>query len=270
MGLGRLEGKVAVITGGARGIGKGCALTFAKEKARVAIGDLDKPRADMVICRIRETGGEGIAISLDVTRSSDVKDFVKAVVDHFGKIDILVNAVGIMLPKPFLEMEERLWDEVISVNLKGAFLVSQAVAREMAKRKEGKIVNISSLSGDLASPNSANYTASKGGLNALTRSMAVDLIPHSISVNAIAPTYIVDLEEGTVMGRPLSAKGLREVQRKAEQAPLMRQIGYPEDIARVALFLASDDSGLITGQVINVCAGNTIRLDMTSLGGPKD
>ena len=256
----RLEGKIAVITGGARGMGKGCALLFAKEGADIAIGDTNLSGAEKVAERVRKTGRNAIAIGVDITKSLEVEKFVNAVINRFGRADILVNTVGINPQEHFLEINDDLWDKVITVNLKGAFHISQAVAREMAKQKKGKIINISSISSDQVTPNSANYSASKAGLNSLTKCMAIDLALYNINVNAIAPTGTIDLEEGTAMGRLISQKILKEMRVKANQPSLIRQIGFTEDIAKVALFLASDDSDFVTGQVIAVDGGISVKI----------
>ncbi len=237
-----LRGKVAVVTGSGRGIGRAIALAFAKEGARVAVNCLHKENAEKVVKEIKKSGGDAIAVSGDVSSAKDVKKIFDAAVKKFRRVDILVNNAGIVHFDPLLKMSEKQWDRILDVNLKGCFLCSQAAARIMVKQKSGKIINISSIAGKIGFPQLAHYCASKGGIIELTREMALELAPN-ITVNAIGPGVIeTDMTKGLLAHRK-SREGL------LQQIPLGRT-GRPEDIAGVAVFLASNDADYITGQTI--------------------
>jgi len=247
----RLEGKVAIVTGAARGIGKEIATALAREKADLALCDLNIHRLERLSVELEEKyGAKVLPFKVDVSRSDQVFDMVEEVIKRLEKIDILVNNAGIAIKKGFLDLSEKEWDRVIEVNLKGVFLFSQAVARKMIERKvRGSIVNISSIAGIMAyGPAGASYSASKAGVNLLTKHIAYELAPFGIRVNAIAPG-IVETE--------LSKSGLKnEVSRisRLKRIPLGR-IGKPEDVARAVVFLASDESSYITGEVLVVDGG---------------
>ena len=247
----RLEGKVAIVTGAARGIGKEIATALAKEGANLALCDLDIERLEKHSIKLEEEYGlKALPFKVDVSKSDQILAMVEEVVKRFGKIDILVNNAGIAIKKRFLDISEKEWNEVIDVNLKGVFLFSQAVAKRMIEGKiRGSIVNISSIAGIIAyGPAGAPYSASKAGVNILTKHMAYELAPFGIRVNAIAPG-IVETE--------LSKSGLKnEVSRasRLKRIPLGR-IGKPEDVARAVVFLASDESSYITGEVLVVDGG---------------
>ncbi|MEJ5265848.1 MAG: 3-oxoacyl-[acyl-carrier-protein] reductase [Bacteroidales bacterium] len=242
-----LEGKVAIITGGARGIGKAIALRFASEGANVAITDLiydDNVKA--FEAELNAMGIKAKAYASNAALFDETQRTVEQIVDDFGGVDILVNNAGITRDTLLLRMTEEQWDTVISVNLKSAFNFTKAVLNPMLRRKGGSIINMSSVVGVSGNAGQANYSASKAGLIGLTKSVAKELGSRNIRCNAIAPGFIIT---------DMTAK-LPEEQRNAwlQNIPLRRG-GTPEDVANVALFLASDLASYVSGQVINVCGG---------------
>jgi NAD(P)-dependent dehydrogenase (short-subunit alcohol dehydrogenase family) len=242
------SGKVAVVTGAGHGIGAACAQLFAASAAKVALWDVDESAAGALAQGI---GGERSAVALrcDVARRADVESATAATIAAFGRIDILVNNAGIFRAADFLEISEADWDAVLGVNLKGAFLVGQAVAREMAKTGGGAIVNMSSVNGVLAIPTIASYNASKGGINQLTRAMALALADRGIRVNAVAPgTIATELARQAVLGSAEAAA------RIMSRTPL-RRLGEPAEVAAVCAFLASDAASYMTGEIVAVDGG---------------
>lgn len=242
-----LEGKVAIITGGARGIGKAIALRFASEGANVAITDLiydDNVKA--FEAELNAMGIKAKAYASNAALFDETQRTVDQIVADFGGVDILVNNAGITRDTLLLRMTEEQWDTVITVNLKSAFNFTKAVLNTMLRRKGGSIINMSSVVGVSGNAGQANYSASKAGLIGLTKSVAKELGSRNIRCNAIAPGFIIT---------DMTAK-LPEEQRNAwlQNIPLRRG-GTPEDVANVALFLASDLSSYVSGQVINVCGG---------------
>ncbi|HOK52278.1 MAG TPA: 3-oxoacyl-[acyl-carrier-protein] reductase [Bacteroidales bacterium] len=242
-----LEGKVAIITGGARGIGKAIALRFASEGANVAITDLiydDNVKA--FEAELNAMGIKAKAYASNAALFDETQRTVEQIVADFGGVDILVNNAGITRDTLLLRMTEEQWDTVISVNLKSAFNFTKAVLNPMLRRKGGSIINMSSVVGVSGNAGQANYSASKAGLIGLTKSVAKELGSRNIRCNAIAPGFIIT---------DMTAK-LPEEQRNAwlQNIPLRRG-GTPEDVANVALFLASDLASYVSGQVINVCGG---------------
>jgi len=246
--MGKLDQKVAVITGGARGIGKQIALTLANEGADIVLGDVLEMEA--AAQELKDLGRKVITVKTDVSKKEEVKNLVDTAIDNFKKVDILVNNAGIQRHASFLQMSEENWDAVINVNLKGVFLCTQAAAKYMIERKYGKIVNIASIAGLSAHTSPVNYGASKAGVIGLTRACARDLAPYGINVNAIAPGVVVtDL---TYM-REEPERFIEEMSKKAA----LGRTGSAQDIANLALFLASDESSFITGQVIASDGGRT-------------
>jgi len=248
----RFNGKVAIVTGGGRGIGCGICLRLATEGASVVVADLDLGEARKVVEEIESSGGQALAALADVTRAADIHHMVDETIKRFGTIDILVNNAGVAIFSPFLETSEEIWDRTINTNLKGTFLCTQAVARVMIERgRGGKIVNIASTASEVAVKGLAHYNASKGGVRLLTKAMALELAPYKINVNAVAP--------GTTETR-LVIDWLADPAFKAEhlkQIPLGR-IGQPKDIAAAVAFFASEEAGWITGQTLYVDGGYTI------------
>jgi NAD(P)-dependent dehydrogenase (short-subunit alcohol dehydrogenase family) len=245
-------GKVAVVTGAANGIGAACARLFAASGASVALWDVDEPAALALAKEIAGATGDAsrtCAVRCDVSRRADVDAATAATVAAFGRIDILVNNAGIFRAADFLDITEDDWDAVLGINLKGAFLVGQAVARQMATTGGGAIVNMSSVNGVMAIPSIASYNASKGGINQLTRAMALALADHGIRVNAVAPgTIATELAQRAVLG---SAEAKDRI---LGRTPL-RRLGEPSEIAAVCAFLASDAASYMTGEIVAVDGG---------------
>ncbi|CCG04293.1 SDR family NAD(P)-dependent oxidoreductase [Blastococcus saxobsidens] len=245
----RLAGRLALITGGGGGLGRGVALGMAAEGASVAVADHDVSLARQVAEEIREAGGRAAHYPVDVTDSGSVDELVDAVARWADCVDVLVNSAGVGGSAPFLDMSEDEWDRVIDVNLKGTFLVSQRVARRMCRGGGGSIVNLSSVLAQVSRPDQAHYGASKGGVGQLTQAMALALAPHDIRVNAIAPGPC---------DTPLTVKAYAaDPPRRA--AALSRvalgRPGTPRDIAGAALYLASDEAAWVTGTTIYVDGG---------------
>jgi len=244
----RLTGKVAIVTGASRGIGRAIALRFAEEGARIVVNYRDRTaEADAVVDAIRQAGGEALAIAADVSRGADVRRLVDATVDRFGRIDVLVNDAGVMVAKGLFETTEDDWDQTIDVNLKGAYLCSKAVAPVMIDQTGGTIINISSNSG-LYHPSAMRFTeyvVSKAGLNGLTKAMALALGPY-VTVNAICPGWIrTDMVEAI---EP-------EVQQRILDETALHRWGTPDDVASSAVFLASGEAAFITGELLIVAGG---------------
>ena len=242
-----LDGKVALITGAARGIGKAIAVKYASEGADVVFTDLIiDENAENTKKEIEAYGVKALAIASNAASFDQSHEVVKQVIDTFGKIDILVNNAGITKDGLMLRMSEDQWDAVINVNLKSAYNFIHAVTPIMLKQKNGSIINMSSVVGLHGNAGQANYSASKAGMVGLVKSVAQELGSRGIRANAVAPGFIIS---------DMTAKLPEEVKREwADKIPLKRG-GVPEDIANVCLFLASDLSSYITGQVISVCGG---------------
>ena len=239
-----LAGRVCLVTGGAQGIGEACARRFAREGAQVVIADIDRTRGTALATEL-----DGLFVPCDVGGKTEVDSLVASVIAAHGQIDVLVNNAGIFRAADFLDMTEDDFDAVLRINLKGSFLVGQAVAREMAKTGKGSIVNMSSVNGVLAIPTLASYNVSKGGINQLTRVMALALAPHGIRVNAVAP--------GTI-ATELAAKAVLtsdEARAKIMSRTPMKRLGQPAEIADTVAYLASDAASYITGEIIVVDGG---------------
>ncbi len=246
----RLEGKVALVTGagrGGRGIGRSIALALAAEGADIVISDFVVENADAVAAEVREaTSRRALSVQGNVAVQADVERMFEQAMAEFGRIDILVNNAGITRDNLIMRMSEEDWDAVVDSNLKGTFLCTKAVSRVMLKQKYGKIVNVASVMGIVGNAGQANYSASKAGIIALTKTTAKELGSRGITVNAVAPGFIQ-----TVMTDSLPDE-LREQMKK--QVPLAR-LGTPEDVAKVILFLSTDDSAYVTGQTISIDGG---------------
>jgi 3-oxoacyl-[acyl-carrier protein] reductase len=241
-----LEGKVALVTGGAQGIGKVTALLLASKGAHVAVSDINMKGAMQAAKEIEGLGRKGLALEGDVSNPADAERIVGETVEELGGIDILVNNAGITRDRLLLRMTEEDWDAVLNVNLKGTFNCTKAAVRHMMKHKSGRIVNIASVVGEMGNAGQANYAASKAGILGLTKSIAREYAQRGISVNAIAPGYIE-----TPMTEALSDKVKEELK---AQIPMAR-LGTPMDVANAVYFLVSDASSYITGQVLNVNGG---------------
>ena len=243
----KLKDQVAVITGSAQGIGKTIAETFAREGAKIVVTDINFEKAQATAEEIKNKYNvETIAVASNVTKLEDCENLMKQALDKFSKIDILVNNAGITKDNLVLRMSEQEWDAVISVNLKGVFNSIKAVTRTMFKQRHGRIINIASVVGIMGNPGQANYSASKGGVIALTKTCAKEFSSRNILVNAIAPGFI-----RTAMTDALS----EDVKKKYAEVIPLKRLGEAQDIANSALFLASEDSSYITGNVINVNGG---------------
>lgn len=241
--------KVAIVTGAGSGIGESIADRLACEGVCVAVADVSLVAAQEVAARIKEADGDAIAIQVDVTSPSQIAALVSQTQERWGRIHILVNNAGVSSERPFLEMDVAEWDRVLSVNLRGPFLCSQAVARAMVQAGGGgKIVNITSINAQVVVPGLCHYCASKGGLQMLTKALAVELAPHKINVNAVGPGIIET---------PLTASSLQDIdqwQSLLRNVPWGR-VGQPEDVAEAVLFLASHHADYITGTSLWVDGG---------------
>ncbi len=250
----RLRGKTAIVTGAARGIGQAIALRFGQEGARIAVVDWLVADGRETARRIEAAGGQAMFIRADVSDSRQVQAMVEKVAQQWGAIDILVNDAGICPFDSFLDMPEALWEQVLDVNLKGCFLCSQAVAKVMVEQGvRGRIIAVSSISGEFGGSLQAHYCASKAGVNLLIKSMAISLGPHGITCNAILPGTV----ETDLTRHALADPAVRDYWSK--RAPLGR-VGLPEDIAGPALFFAGDDSAWCTGALLVVDGGTSVNL----------
>lgn len=238
----KLEGRVALVTGAARGVGKGIALELARAGCRVAVNY--RASADLALATVAEIGGmggEATAIQADVSSATDVKEMIASVISRLGRVDILVNNAGVQTWKPLLDVTEAEWDHVIDTNLKGCFLCTQAAARQMKDQGGGCIVNVGSGCNKLPFPNLVAYTASKGGIEMLTKVAAVELGPYGIKVNCVAP--------GAIEIERTRKEDSNYARVWGEITPLAR-VGTPADIGHAVVFLASDESSFISGQTL--------------------
>ncbi len=252
-----LKGKVALVTGGGSGIGRGICHRFAKDHADVVINDINRKSIEQVSHELEGFGAKTLGICADVSLKSSVEEMVSRIIKEWNKIDVLVNCAGIALITPLIETSEEEFDRVYQVNLKGTFLCTQVVAKEMMKRGGGKIINISSLAGRRPAEFLAAYGATKHGVIGLTQSTALELAKYGITCNAVAPGFIDtplsllrDQREAEIRG----VKKIDTLARGVKNVSLGRA-GRPEDVANVVSFLASSDADFVTGQTINVCGG---------------
>jgi 3-oxoacyl-[acyl-carrier protein] reductase len=241
-----LEGRIALVTGSARGIGYAIAETLARAKARVIISDINGDDVDAAVQSLKDQGYDVWGIPCNVSSEESVNKAVEEIKKEAGPVEILVNNAGITRDMLFMRMDKEKWDSVLSVNLTGAYLTSKAVIRDMAKSHFGRIINISSIVGLIGNAGQANYSASKAGLLGLTKSLAKEFGQRNVTVNAVAPGFIE-----TKMTHVLSD----DVKNSFLQNIPMKKMGTPEDVANVVLFLASELASYITGQVINVDGG---------------
>jgi len=243
----RLQDRVAIITGGGSGIGKAICLLFASEGAHLVIPDINFQAAQEVAREVERRGRRALACHTDISEDDQVAELFQKTLEQFGKVDILINNAGIGILQPFLETTRENWDKHLKVHLTGTFICSQLAAREMIKRRYGKIINIVSIAGIVGSVGRAAYGAAKGGMITLTKVMAMELAEYGINVNAIAPGPILT---------PLLEEALPEEDKReyTRTVPLGR-FGKPEEVAMAALFLASDESSYITGQILGVEGG---------------
>jgi len=245
-----LTGKVAIVTGAAKGMGKADVLKLSGAGAKVVLCDIDVPGCQEVADEIKNNGGESLVVKCDTSKKSDIDNVVAEAVKKFGKIDILVNNAGIYPFEPFLQMPEQNFEKVININLKGYFLMAQACANEMAKQKSGSIINIASIAAIMGLAGLTHYCGSKGGVVAMSKAMALELAPLGIRVNNIAPGAI------DTPGTHTAATSEKDRQAMVAAVP-MKRWGDPEEIANVVLFLASDESSYMTGSTMVVDGGWT-------------
>ena len=244
-----LHGRVMVITGAAQGIGEACARRLIRDGAAVALWDLADAAGERLAAELNGGGGQALYCHCNVANRLQVEAALAATLARFGKVDGLVNNAGIFKAAPFLEITESDWDAVLDVNLKGSFLVGQAVAREMVRAGRGAVVNMSSVNGTLAIPTIASYNASKGAINQLTRVMAWSLAEHNLRVNAVAPgTIATELARAAVLT-------CDEAKARILSRTPMKRLGEPGEIADVVAFLLSDASSYVTGEIVVVDGG---------------
>jgi NAD(P)-dependent dehydrogenase (short-subunit alcohol dehydrogenase family) len=244
-----LAGQVGLVTGGGSGLGRLIALKLSREGMKLAVNDIDASRAESVSKEIKNSGGESLSCRADISSKREVEAMFGELENRFNRLDLLVNNAGIFTSDSFLDISEETWDKVMGTNLKGAFLCSQYAARIMKRLGRGRIINISSIAADSIIESEAAYSASKGGLNSLTESMAIDLGPYNITVNAILPGVMdLGMGMGIYRERNVSVKG-------GVRTP---RITTGEDIAALVLFLATDEASYVNGSLIKADGGDSI------------
>jgi len=254
-----LDGKVAMVTGASQGIGRACAERLAREGARLVLCDVDSGQGQSATAAITKTGAKAVFAACDVSKASDVGKAVAGALDSYGRIDVLVNNAGVLDDAPFLDLPTEEFDRIIGVNLRGAFLMGQAVARQMVKQgipasgsasrpQAGAIVNMSSVNAVFALPDHVAYSISKGGINQLTKAMAISLAPHAIRVNAVGPgTIQTPLLDGVIKDAAFRTKVL-------SRTPIGR-FGQPDEVAAIVAWLASEESSYVTGTTVYADGG---------------
>ncbi|GCE14456.1 SDR family oxidoreductase [Tengunoibacter tsumagoiensis] len=251
--MGQLDQKVAIITGADSGIGRAIALLLAEEGAAVVVNYAHaQQKAEEVRQAIEQKNGRCLVVQADVSQYQQVQNLVQQAVDHFGHLDIMVNNAGMEIHSPFLEVNEEQFDRVLGVNLKGVFFGAQAAARVMVKQHSGRIINISSVHEDIPMPQNVPYCCAKGGLRMLTRTICLELAPHNITVNNIAPGAVDTPIDADVKADPQKFSAL------LAEIPLHR-MGQPEEVARLVLYLASDASAYVTGSTFTIDGGLSVN-----------
>lgn len=250
--MGRLEGRVAFVTGAGRGIGAATALRLAEEGARVTLADIDVESCKAVAAEVERLGSQALALKCDVSSAAMVQDAIDQTASHFGQLDILVNNAGVLRDNLIFKMSDEDWDTVINVHLKGAFLCSRAAQAHMVKQRYGRIISLSSVSA-LGNRGQVNYSSAKAGLQGLTRTLAIELGPFGITANAVAPGFIdTEMTRATARRQGLDPDAVIE---QASKTIPVRRVGQPRDVANVICFLASEEAGFVNGQIIYVAGG---------------
>ncbi|GHO49136.1 beta-ketoacyl-ACP reductase [Ktedonospora formicarum] len=250
--MGKLDGRVAFVTGAGRGIGAATALRLAEDGARVVLADIDPEGCAQVVAEIENAGSEALAVSCNVAEKEAVESAVQQTVERFGRLDILVNNAGVLRDNLLFKMSDDDWETVMNVHLKGAFLCSRAAQAHMVKQKYGRIISLSSTSAK-GNRGQVNYSTAKAGLQGLTRTLAIELGPFGITANAVAPGFIdTEMTRATARRQGLDPQQVIEM---ASKTIPVRRVGQPRDVANVICFLASEESGYVSGQIIYVAGG---------------
>jgi 3-oxoacyl-[acyl-carrier protein] reductase len=250
--MGKLDGRVAFVTGAGRGIGAATALRLAEDGARVVLADIDPEGCKQVAAQIEQAGSQALAVSCNVADGAAVAAAVQQAVDTFGRLDILVNNAGVLRDNLLFKMSDDDWETVMNVHLKGAFLCSRAAQAHMVKQKYGRIISLSSTSA-LGNRGQINYSTAKAGLQGLTKTLAIELGPFGVTANAVAPAFI-DTEMTRATARRQGHDPDQVIEMASKTIPV-RRVGQPRDVANVINFLASEESGYVTGQIIYVAGG---------------
>lgn len=250
--MGKLDGRVAFVTGAGRGIGAATALRLAEDGARIVLADIDSEGCQQVAADIEKAGSQALAVSCDVASKDAVEAAVQQGIDRFGRLDILVNNAGVLRDNLLFKMTDSDWETVMNVHLKGAFLCSRAAQAHMVKQKYGRIVSLSSVSA-LGNRGQANYSTAKAGLQGLTRTLAIELGPFGITANAVAPGFI-DTEMTRATARRQGHDPQQVIEMASKSIPV-RRVGQPRDVANVICFLVSEESSYVNGQIIYVAGG---------------
>ncbi|WP_458413210.1 SDR family NAD(P)-dependent oxidoreductase [Schinkia sp. CFF1] len=247
-----LTGKVALVTGGSKGIGYAMAEALGLYGAKVVISSRGKEEGELAAQKLKEQNINAYYIQCDVTKKVQIESLVEQIVNEYGSLDILINNAGMNIRKKLIDIDESDWDTVLGVNLKGVFLVGQTVAKQMMKQKYGKIINVSSILGSIAMPMQTCYAASKGGINQMTKIWADELAEYNITVNAIGPAYIKT---------PMTEEWLSDPERHRNilQSKMIKRMGEVTDLIGPVVFLASDTSAFVTGQILNIDGGWTAK-----------
>ncbi|GER84958.1 MAG: beta-ketoacyl-ACP reductase [Thermogemmatispora sp.] len=254
--MGRLDGRVAFVTGAGRGIGAATALRMAEEGARVALVDIDVEGCQQVAQELERLGAQCLVLPCNVSNNTMVEEAVEKTVSQFGRLDILVNNAGIIRDNLLFKMSEEDWDAVMAVHLKGAFLCSRAAQKHMVQQRYGRIISLSSTSA-LGNRGQANYSTAKAGLQGFTRTLAIELGPFGITTNAVAPGFIdTEMTRSSARRQGLDPE---EVIAEASKRIPVRRVGQPRDVANVICFLASEEAGFVNGQIIYVSGGPAPR-----------
>jgi 3-oxoacyl-[acyl-carrier protein] reductase len=250
--MGRLDGRVAFITGAGRGIGAATALRLAEEGARIALADVDTEGCEHTLAEVERVHAAGLVVPCNVTEKEMVEDAFKQTVERFGQVDILVNNAGVLRDNLLFKMTDDDWETVMNVHLRGAFLCSRAAQAYMTKQRYGRIISLSSTSA-LGNRGQSNYSTAKAGLQGLTRTLAIELGPFGITANAVAPGFI-DTEMTRATARRQGFDPQERIDAASKIIPV-RRVGQPRDVANVICFLASEESGYVSGQIIYVAGG---------------